>query len=128
MSDKKKEPSPTGKKTIYPVYINSKKKISEGRRIAVAKCCENPSPMEIHDVCKHLGFKVEMQADKAYSRDATQRGRVIVHLKDASGKLIDPTVENKGDILEKVASLIPKLQSRSSTDNNHDRCRWQEEE
>lgn len=39
---------------IYPVYINSKKTIAEGRRINASKACENPSCAEIYDCCNHL--------------------------------------------------------------------------
>jgi SRP19 protein len=39
---------------IYPVYINSKKTIAEGRRISASKACENPTCMEISDCCSHL--------------------------------------------------------------------------
>ena len=39
---------------LYPVYINSKKTIAEGRRISASKACENPTLVEIGDSCKHL--------------------------------------------------------------------------
>jgi signal recognition particle subunit SRP19 len=46
---------------IYPVYINSKKTAADGRKIAKVKACENPTAQEIYDVCKHLGFKCELE-------------------------------------------------------------------
>lgn len=39
---------------IYPVYLNSKKTIAEGRRICVSKACENPNCVEIGDCCNYL--------------------------------------------------------------------------
>lgn len=39
---------------MYPVYINSKKTVAEGRRISLSKSCENPNCIEISDCCKHL--------------------------------------------------------------------------
>ena len=39
---------------IYPVYLNSKKTVSEGRRIAAAKACPDPTCIEIADCCSHL--------------------------------------------------------------------------
>lgn len=39
---------------MYPVYINSKKTVAEGRRISLSKACENPNCIEISDCCKHL--------------------------------------------------------------------------
>lgn len=42
---------------IYPVYINSKKTMAEGRRISISKACENPTYAEIHDCCRHLNLQ-----------------------------------------------------------------------
>ncbi|KAF8379993.1 hypothetical protein HHK36_027462 [Tetracentron sinense] len=39
---------------FYPIYINSKKTIAEGRRISASKACENPTCIEIGDCCSHL--------------------------------------------------------------------------
>ncbi|XP_028056853.1 signal recognition particle SEC65 subunit-like [Camellia sinensis] len=39
---------------LYPIYINSKKTIAEGRRISTSKACENPTCAEIGDCCSHL--------------------------------------------------------------------------
>ena len=39
---------------IYPVYINSKKTLAEGRRIPVSKGVENPTLQEIVDSCNFL--------------------------------------------------------------------------
>ena len=39
---------------IYPVYLNSKKTVAEGRRIAAAKACPDPTCVEIADCCSHL--------------------------------------------------------------------------
>ena len=39
---------------FYPVYINSKKTVAEGRRISLTKACENPTCVEIADCCGHL--------------------------------------------------------------------------
>ena len=39
---------------LYPVYINSKKTMAEGRRIGLSKACENPTCAEIADCCGYL--------------------------------------------------------------------------
>lgn len=39
---------------IYPVYLNSKKTVAEGRRIAAGKACPDPTCIEIADCCTHL--------------------------------------------------------------------------
>jgi hypothetical protein len=41
-------------KIIYPVYLNSKKTVAEGRRIAAAKACPDPTCIEIADSCSYL--------------------------------------------------------------------------
>ena len=48
-------------RVIYPVYINAKKTIPEGRQIAKDKACENPTATEVFDVVKHLGFPCELE-------------------------------------------------------------------
>ncbi|GLT59944.1 hypothetical protein SLA2020_327370 [Shorea laevis] len=47
---------PNVKKWIvfYPVVINSKKTVAEGRRIGLSKSCENPTCAEIGDCCGYL--------------------------------------------------------------------------
>ncbi|CAF2054168.1 hypothetical protein YC2023_075248 [Brassica napus] len=96
---------------MYPVYINSKKTVAEGRMISLSKACENPNCIEISDCCKHLKLPsaVEVhpqywnfslislqrrvydlssytpQIDKAYPRDFMQVGRVRVQLKREDG-------------------------------------------
>lgn len=48
---------------MYPVYINSKKTMAEGRRIGLAKACENPTCAEIGDCCSYLKlpFAIEVR-------------------------------------------------------------------
>lgn len=41
-------------KTIYPIYINSAKKVSEGRKLPVKDCIEKPSVYDIADMCVFL--------------------------------------------------------------------------
>lgn len=39
---------------FYPIYINSKKTLAEGRRISTSAGVENPNVEEIHDCCNYL--------------------------------------------------------------------------
>eukprot|EP00741_Cyanophora_paradoxa_P000402 tig00000404_g393.t1 len=100
--------------TIYPIYVNSKKTVAEGRRIAAEKGVENPTVQEVADVCKYLKLDVEIQADKCYSRDYMQRGRVKVRIKDENNQLINPDIKSKKDLLLKLGALIAKLASRAN--------------
>ncbi|ELR20030.1 signal recognition particle 19 kDa protein [Acanthamoeba castellanii str. Neff] len=96
---------------IYPVYVNSKKTAADGRKIAKVKACENPTAQEIYDVCKHLGFKCELEADKAFPRDFMQKGRVRVLVQE-NKQSVHPDIHTKAALMVKLGELIPRLQSR----------------
>lgn len=81
-------------KIIYPIYLNSKKKVSEGRKIPLSKAIENPTFNEISDILRYLGYPTEVEPDKAYSRDYTERGRVKFKLRNEKGDLIKPEIQN----------------------------------
>ncbi|KAI5658816.1 hypothetical protein M9H77_27609 [Catharanthus roseus] len=98
---------------IYPVYINSKKTIAEGRRINVSKACENPTCAEIHDCCLHLKLPSAIELDKAYPRDFMQRGRVRVQLKNEDGTFFNPTISSRKQLMMQVAELVPRHPGRT---------------
>ncbi|XVF87056.1 hypothetical protein PTKIN_Ptkin18bG0089800 [Pterospermum kingtungense] len=79
---------------FYPVYINSKKTVAEGRRISLIKACENPTCVEIADCCSHFKLPNAIEIDKAYPRDFMQRGRVRVQLKKEDGTLYNPAISS----------------------------------
>ncbi|XWS12281.1 hypothetical protein CRYUN_Cryun37aG0076000 [Craigia yunnanensis] len=80
---------------FYPVYINSKKTVAEGRRISLTKACENPTCVEIADCCSHLKLANAIEIDKAYPRDFMQRGRVRVQLRKEDGTLYNPAISSR---------------------------------
>ncbi|CDP04630.1 unnamed protein product [Coffea canephora] len=98
---------------LYPIYINSKKTIAEGRRISVSKACENPTCVEIHDCCIHLKLPCAIEVDKAYPRDFMQRGRVRVMLKREDGSLFNPAISSRKQLMLRVAELVPKHSNRT---------------
>nr|XP_043606875.1 signal recognition particle 19 kDa protein [Erigeron canadensis]XP_043606876.1 signal recognition particle 19 kDa protein [Erigeron canadensis] len=108
---------------LYPVYINSKKTIAEGRRIPATKACENPTALEIGDCCSHLKIPFAVEIDKAYPRDFMQVGRVRVLLKRPDGRFSNPLVTNKKQLMVRIAELVPrhpgrvKKQEPASTSN-----------
>jgi signal recognition particle subunit SRP19 len=81
--------APKNWNTIYPVYLNSKKTVAQGRRIPLDKAVDAPTVNEIYEVCKYLGYECVLEPNKAYSRDFTQRGRIKLRLWTDSG---DPAV------------------------------------
>ncbi|KAF5728574.1 signal recognition particle 19 kDa protein-like [Tripterygium wilfordii] len=98
---------------LYPVYINSKKTVAEGRRIGVAKACENPTCAEIADCCSHLKIPFAIEIDKAYPRDFMQIGRVRVLLKREDGTFFNPAITSRKQLMLHVAELVPKHPGRT---------------
>ncbi|KAK8503346.1 hypothetical protein V6N13_016643 [Hibiscus sabdariffa] len=98
---------------FYPVYVNSKKTVAEGRRISLAKACENPTCVEIADCCSHLKVPNAIEIDKAYPRDFMQRGRVRVQLKKEDGTLCNPAIPSRKQLMLQVAELVPRHPGRT---------------
>uniref|UniRef100_A0A6N2MRF2 Signal recognition particle 19 kDa protein n=1 Tax=Salix viminalis TaxID=40686 RepID=A0A6N2MRF2_SALVM len=104
---------------VYPVYINSKKTIAEGRRISVEKGCENPTCIEIGDCCSHLKLPFAIEIDKAYPRDFMQVGRVRVLLKREDGSLCNPAIPSRKQLMLHVAELVPRHPGRTRSRSRH---------
>ncbi|GLU14080.1 hypothetical protein SLE2022_306710 [Rubroshorea leprosula] len=98
---------------FYPVYINSKKTVAEGRRISLSKACENPTCAEIGDCCSHLKLSYAIEIDKAYPRDFMQRGRVRVLLKKEDGTLFNPAISSRKQLMLHIAELVPRHPGRT---------------
>ncbi|KAL8502465.1 hypothetical protein ACS0TY_021561 [Phlomoides rotata] len=98
---------------FYPIYINSKKTLAEGRRINASKACENPTCTEIYDCCTHLKLPCAIESEKAYPRDFMQRGRVRVLLKREDGSLYNPTISSRKQLMLQVAELVPRHPGRT---------------
>mmetsp|Transcript_144642 Transcript_144642/g.204599 ORF Transcript_144642/g.204599 Transcript_144642/m.204599 type:complete len:157 (-) Transcript_144642:14-484(-) len=99
---------------LYPNYINSKKTVQEGRRIAEKKACEHPRAFEMAEVCEYLKIPHVCEPDKAYPRDWLIRGRVRILLKTPEGAHTHPEIHSKKDLMLKMGELIPKLKSRAN--------------
>ncbi|XP_059459944.1 signal recognition particle 19 kDa protein [Corylus avellana] len=98
---------------FYPIYINSKKTVAEGRRISLTNACENPTFTEIADCCAHLKLPNAIELDKAYPRDFMQRGRVRVLLKREDGTLCNPAISSRKQLMLRVAELVPRHPGRT---------------
>ncbi|KAK1616072.1 hypothetical protein QYE76_021589 [Lolium multiflorum] len=100
-------------KIIYPVYLNSKKTVAEGRRIATAKACPDPTCIEIADSCAYLKIPCAIELDKAYPRDFFQVGRVRVQLANDDGTPVNPAIKTKKQLMIQIAELVPKHHGRT---------------
>ena len=82
---------------IYPNYLDSRKRISEGRRVAVAVAVETPQLAEIAAALTTLNVHHLVEPGKCYPRDWLVEGRVRVDV---------DTVPNKQRLLSAVAEAI----------------------
>ncbi|XP_029365557.1 signal recognition particle 19 kDa protein isoform X1 [Echeneis naucrates] len=108
---------------LYPVYINSKKTLAEGRRIPSEKAVENPSCTEIRDVLTAAGMNVYMENKmhpREWNRDVQFRGRVRVQLKQEDGKLCQEKFSSRKAVMIYVAEMIPKLKTRTQKSGGGD--------
>eukprot|EP00244_Chara_vulgaris_P003254 TRINITY_DN1586_c0_g2_i2.p1 TRINITY_DN1586_c0_g2~~TRINITY_DN1586_c0_g2_i2.p1 ORF type:complete len:162 (+),score=37.50 TRINITY_DN1586_c0_g2_i2:24-509(+) len=106
------EPDHSKWNVIYPIYINSKKTLAEGRKISKSKAVENPTVNEIYDCCLFLKLPCHVEPDKCYSRDYMQRGRLRVQVK-SDGVPLNPAIPNRQSLLVEVAKLVPKHANRT---------------
>ena len=122
--------------TIYPCYIDSAKTVAEGRRIGKSKCVDEPTAKEIFLICRHLQLKSMLEIDKKYPRDPWVDGRVKVLLKPKSTTSADyDALKNssnpnqylsKRQLLEKIALLIPRIDTRVKKAQEEEQRKQQE--
>ncbi|XP_012253833.2 signal recognition particle 19 kDa protein [Athalia rosae] len=113
---------------IYPAYLNSKKTLAEGRKLAKDKCIENPTHQEIRDVLAAAGLKVGVE-NKLHPRERSKellyRGRIRVHLKNDDGTPVQPNFPTRDSLLVYLGSTIPKLKSRQTRQTSSDQSSQQ---
>lgn len=102
---------------IYPAYINSKKSLAQGRRVAKEKCIENPTHQEMRDVLVAAGLKVGVE-NKQYSRERSKellyRGRIRVQLKNNDGAPLNSDFPTRESVMLHLCDMIPKLKVRQN--------------
>ncbi|KAL5469357.1 hypothetical protein EMCRGX_G030607 [Ephydatia muelleri] len=101
---------------VYPVYINSRKTIVEGRRIPKAKAVDNPLCSEICDVCKAHKLNAEIETEhyhpKELVKDYLHQGRVRVQLYNQDGIPCNDAITTRHQLLALLGEMIPKLKTR----------------
>ncbi len=84
---------------IYPAFLNSRKTIAEGRRIAKTKAVDNPLASEIKDICQSQQLQAELEGNKLYPRELNKDhihiGRVRVQLKNDDGSHLNPNISSR---------------------------------
>eukprot|EP00761_Pharyngomonas_kirbyi_P013313 gb/GECH01013341.1/.p1 GENE.gb/GECH01013341.1/~~gb/GECH01013341.1/.p1 ORF type:complete len:178 (+),score=63.25 gb/GECH01013341.1/:1-534(+) len=101
---------------LYPAYIDSSKTVSDGRRIPVEKCVENPTAKQMSESLENLGYKCFVEEDKRYPRDWMKAGRVRVLWK-VNNKLIKPDHPTKRNLLTAIAQEVPSVPSRKEEEH-----------
>eukprot|EP00092_Neocalanus_flemingeri_P013089 GFUD01014104.1.p2 GENE.GFUD01014104.1~~GFUD01014104.1.p2 ORF type:complete len:175 (+),score=60.66 GFUD01014104.1:59-583(+) len=104
---------------IYPAYLNSKKSISEGRRLPMTKAVENPTYQEIKMVLDDAGYvlgQTYVLEGKFYPRERSKepmfRGRFKVQLKQSDGELLKEEFPTRDSIMEYLGEKMPQLKHR----------------
>lgn len=108
------EPDRSRWHVVYPVYINSKKTLAQGRRICASKAVEDPTLLEICDCLNYVKLPFYAEPLKAYPRDYLQRGRVRVQLKKEDGTPSNPMIATRQALYLKLTALILKHQGRTT--------------
>ena len=97
---------------LYPCYLDSNKRVSEGRRISKADGCEGPHPMEMLEVCKYLKLPALVEPKSHPRNPKWENGRLRVKMKDDNGDPTNAEVPNRKALLRTMGKLIPNLTIR----------------
>lgn len=81
---------------IWPVYLDSRRTLSQGRKIAKENCVSEPTLKEIKKACYKLHLKPETEEDKSYPG----------YWYEKSGRILVKTDLNKNDLLNQIAEKI----------------------
>ncbi|XP_015778299.1 PREDICTED: signal recognition particle 19 kDa protein-like [Acropora digitifera] len=77
---------------VYPAYLNSRRTVEQGRRVPKNKAADNPTVIEIRDVCQSQGLRCEVE-NKHYPKDSAKdalcKGRVRVQLKNSDSSFVN---------------------------------------
>jgi signal recognition particle subunit SRP19 len=97
---------------LWPNNINSKKLLSQGRRISVAHACADPIVQEMSEVCQYLKLTHVIEPYKAVPRDILANpGRIRVQI-TSGGSLCHADIGSRKALMHKMGELIPKLNIR----------------
>ncbi|KAL3998694.1 Signal recognition particle 19 kDa protein [Acanthocheilonema viteae] len=101
---------------IYPLYMNSRKTIAQGRRVSKNKAVDSPTAQEIFDILSNAGMKVKLEKQKMHpldpNRDANSQGRVRVQLRNDDGSLCDEKFPTRMSLMLYACEMVPKLKTR----------------
>ncbi|VDO42928.1 unnamed protein product [Onchocerca flexuosa] len=101
---------------IYPLYMNSRKTIAQGRRVSKNKAVDSPTAQEIFDILSNAGMKVKLEKQKMHpldqNRDTNAQGRVRVQLRNDDGSLCNQKFPTRMSLMLYACEMVPKLKTR----------------
>ncbi|KAK2556689.1 Signal recognition particle 19 kDa protein [Acropora cervicornis] len=108
---------------VYPAYLNSRRTVEQGRRVPKNKAADNPTAIEIRDVCQSQGLRCEVE-NKHYPKDSAKdalcKGRVRVQLKNSDSSFVNEKFQSRKALFQFLGEMIPKLKSRQSKSGQSD--------
>lgn len=75
---------------------------------------DHPTCADIAAVCSNLDLPHKIEAEKCYSRDFQQRGRVRVQIKQANGNSCNAAIHRNKQLWRVLAQQIPLLPQREA--------------
>jgi signal recognition particle subunit SEC65 len=87
---------------------------SQGRRIPFETGIDHPTCADIAAVCSNLDLPHKIEADKCYSRDFQQKGRVRIQIKQANGNSCNAAILRPKQLWRVLAAQIPLLPQREA--------------
>jgi len=99
--------------SLYPLYLDSSRTSSQGRRLAMELCHEDPIAFELGEVVwNSCQIPCIVETLKRHPRQSTKKsGRLQIQL-TKDGKPVNPLYPTKNAILRKCGEELGKLESR----------------
>lgn len=82
---------------IYPLYFNSAKSWSQGRRVPVSVAAKDPNIILLTETIGRLGLKIKVEPNSRHPKDPFTFGRVLVE-----------STKPKKQLLREIASTMVK--------------------
>ncbi|RPA78663.1 signal recognition particle, SRP19 subunit [Ascobolus immersus RN42] len=100
--------------SIYPLYWDKNRTVSQGRRVPLEYAVENPLATELISACNSLGLKSLFEPTKTHPKDWANPGRVKVELK-VDGEAVDVTIPSKRQLYKYIGKFLQKNPTTEKT-------------
>ncbi|GAB7341889.1 hypothetical protein MBLNU457_g0201t1 [Dothideomycetes sp. NU457] len=105
---------------LYPIYFDSTRSRSDGRRVSKTQAVPNPLAREIVDAIADLGIhpsNIVFEPGKMHPKDWANPGRVRVLIKKDGQAMVPNVVKNKGHLYDLVAEHLKRNPADEETPN-----------